>query len=40
MIKATDTVNCVTTKTLRGIDANLPAFYVAFNTLTVWNDDR
>jgi len=40
MIKATDTVNCVTTKTLRGMDANLPALKVPFKTLTGLNDDR
>src|SRR5688572_13434259 len=40
MISAIETVNCTTTKTLRGSEANRPALNVPFNTLTGWNDDR
>ena len=39
-MSAIENVNCVTTNTLRGNAANLPALNVPFNTATGLNDDK
>ena len=38
MMRVTETVNCNTTITCLGIDANRPARKVPFNTFTGWNE--
>ncbi len=38
-IRTTETVNCSTTNTLRGILAKRPTLKVPFNTLTGWKED-
>jgi len=40
MISITDTANCITTKTLRGIAAKRPTLNVPFNTFMGLNDDK
>ena len=40
MISVTETVNCNTTNTLRGIAANRPALKVPFKTFTGLKEDK
>ena len=39
IMSTTETVNCTTTSTLRGIEANLPTLNEPFNTFTGRKDD-